>query len=693
MPSLHAILLVLAAIASISTISTTTPVNLNTRHGEHSRFAKRGGASANTTDDSGSTLHLLPTTKNIGSVSKHGQTEELVVIPVFVQNLKPAGFHRSSPFNLLLMGSSYDGKCSPGLENQFICNGVNTLRRCLASGPVDFACPTGTYCCSKDDVAVCRDRSSCDDPNMPSSNSPSQSPNAPAAPASPAAPAAPATPDAPNPSPAPVQAPAGNPNAAPVQRPGYDGVCTPGLENQFICYGSTFLRRCLASGPVDFTCPPGTACCFRNGVSVCDHKGTCEDSNQPNPSEAPSPSPAPEAPSPTPTDANTLAPDSRLPPEPTEVSVTPNPNEPSPMTETAWPTLTDPNPDANLPAPELQVPQFGYCDGASPARIGFIESWSRNFQGPCKFDASKVDYTKWTHLFYAFGQIDPETSRLVLPAEDAADMQTFLNNKTSLVLSIGGWGNHKNFGKVAASWRAQKNFSDSVLEAMEKYKFVGIDIDWEYPVETQKEQFGSWIVQLRRAFGPTRVISVSAPMEPVIYNYPLEQIAKYADFLNIMAYDDNGSWSKATGPNTDKAPFLSVAKTLTEANFPSQKLIYGMAFYGRTFRLTNATATQTAQACKGYNCPFTKDIALRGQCSQEPGLLFANEIETLRRYYNPVRDEATLTSYLVTKSNDLVTFDTKEDLQAKDALAKQMCLGGAMVWSIDQDPYQTINPF
>jgi chitinase len=50
-------------------------------------------------------------------------------------------------------------------------------------------------------------------------------------------------------------------------------------------------------------------------------------------------------------------------------------------------------------------------------------------------------------------------------------------------LSVGGWdAGGKVFSVMAKSAQSRKSFIQSVVATLEKYKFDGIDIDWEYPV-------------------------------------------------------------------------------------------------------------------------------------------------------------------------------------------------------------------
>ena len=54
-------------------------------------------------------------------------------------------------------------------------------------------------------------------------------------------------------------------------------------------------------------------------------------------------------------------------------------------------------------------------------------------------------------------------------------------NYYKLVL-VGGWNaGSERFSVMAADSQKKKSFLDSVIPYLQKYGFVGLDLDWEYP--------------------------------------------------------------------------------------------------------------------------------------------------------------------------------------------------------------------
>jgi chitinase len=112
---------------------------------------------------------------------------------------------------------------------------------------------------------------------------------------------------------------------------------------------------------------------------------------------------------------------------------------------------------------------------------------------------------------------------------------------------------------------------------------------------------------------------------------------------------------------------------------PAGKLNMGLGFYGRAFQLADP-------ACNKPGCLF-KGGATKGACSGESGILSYREImEVIRtKKLNPVHDKEAGVKYITWNTDQWVSYDDKETFQQKKDLAKEMGLGGFLIWAIDQD--------
>ena len=171
--------------------------------------------------------------------------------------------------------------------------------------------------------------------------------------------------------------------------------------------------------------------------------------------------------------------------------------------------------------------------------------------------------------------------------------------------------------------------------------YTGLDVDWEYPKASDRENFVAYLKELHEAFafeaeetGNSKLLlSAAVPVGPdnVRGGYDVPMVSKYLDFINLMAYDFHGKWEKQAGHNAPLFPpssdsewrkQLSVsfaAKMWTRLGTPKEKLVIGMPTYGRSFTLSDPSQYIV-------NSP-AKDGGKAGEYTREAGFLSYYEVQ------------------------------------------------------------------
>lgn len=55
------------------------------------------------------------------------------------------------------------------------------------------------------------------------------------------------------------------------------------------------------------------------------------------------------------------------------------------------------------------------------------------------------------------------------------------------MIAIGGWNEGvKKYSEMVSDGSRRKTFVESVVEFVEKHKFDGLDLDWEYPGDSER---------------------------------------------------------------------------------------------------------------------------------------------------------------------------------------------------------------
>ncbi|EEQ29481.1 symbiotic chitinase [Microsporum canis CBS 113480] len=312
------------------------------------------------------------------------------------------------------------------------------------------------------------------------------------------------------------------------------------------------------------------------------------------------------------------------------------------------------------------------CSGGTSATkryVGYFEGW--NYEHPCDtIHPSKINYKPWTHLNYAFATINPDHTLGTMGYYDEEFYRAFTNLKTKkpslkCFLSVGGWdAGGRVFSVMANSADSRKVFIESVVKTLEEFGFDGLDVDWEYPVAEDRGY---------------------------LRGFDLKNMAKYVDWFNVMSYDIHGTWDghsawtkEVINPHTNLTEISYGLDLLWRNSVPSEKVLLGLGFYGRSFTLGDPR-------CNIPGCSFKRTGnensggARPGRCTLNSGTLSNYEINRILKSKSPelvYNDEAGV-NWITWENDQWVSFDDSRTLKQKASFANNLCLGGTFAWALD----------
>jgi chitinase len=238
------------------------------------------------------------------------------------------------------------------------------------------------------------------------------------------------------------------------------------------------------------------------------------------------------------------------------------------------------------------------------------------------------------------------------------------------------------------------------MEFLTKNKLDGLDIDWEFPGmpgaghpfrAVDKQNFTSLLKELRARFTAETArthnrlyltIAAGASAE-FLANTEMARITEYLDSVNLMAYDYYEAGSDLLTGNhaplfTDPADpkKISAADSVDafeKAGVPAEKLILGMAFYGRMWGQVpgaNHGLFQPGKPVPGGLAPYSAIV----QTMLNHGYL---------RYW----DEKSSAPWLYNPGKQIfVSYEDPQSIAAKCAYVEAHHLGGVMFWEYSDDP-------
>ncbi|WP_218150309.1 glycosyl hydrolase family 18 protein [Chitinophaga arvensicola] len=350
--------------------------------------------------------------------------------------------------------------------------------------------------------------------------------------------------------------------------------------------------------------------------------------------------------------------------------------------------------NATTPVPRLSEKKP--AAQAKPVVIGYVGG----FRGLVNTD--KIAARKLTHINYAFVNVQHNRAVLTNEKTDTINLRKInelkaINPDLKILISIGGWAWSENFSDAVLTDTARKGFAASAVEIIRKYKLDGVDIDWEYPARPgeegnvyrpeDKQNFTLMFAELRKELDklqketrqPKLLTTAVGGFEGFLETSEMGKAAKYLDFVNLMTYDfysDKNAWhhtnlyTPAGNPGAhsgDKA-----VKAYIAAGVPAEKLVMGIAFYGRRFKLADSTGTglggkiESQSFGKGYT--FTKDSLIN------------------KNGFRAYRDESAKAPYLFNASTrEFITYDDEWSVQHKCDYVKTHKMGGVMFWEYSSD--------
>jgi chitinase len=322
---------------------------------------------------------------------------------------------------------------------------------------------------------------------------------------------------------------------------------------------------------------------------------------------------------------------------------------------------------------------------------------------------------KLTHIIFSFTEVIDNEMKFRRPAsgEKLALLVDQKKNHPHLkvMIACGGWGGSGGFSDMAASPDNRKKFVESAIRFIQEYKLDGMDMDWEYPgmlgagnpyIPEDKENFTSLMREIRVAMdatGKKLILTFAAAGWENYYRYiELLEVMKYADYINVMTYDNVGGGTPYTAHHTnlgwvkpehiEKTPAHSIVEEMgydliprsaekiisfiKEKGVDPKQIVIGGAFYGKGWKGVPPDNNGLYQPNQGTsrNAPYAVIVE---EYENKNGFV---------KYWDPVAKAP----YLYNAEEKLfMSYEDKQSIKLKTEYAIDTGLGGIMFWQLRGD--------
>lgn len=224
--------------------------------------------------------------------------------------------------------------------------------------------------------------------------------------------------------------------------------------------------------------------------------------------------------------------------------------------------------------------------------------------------------------------------------------------------------------EIMRDYNLRQDLIEGIISVVIEYDLDGINIDFEYMHDEDKDLFSRFIIELKprlNEIGAVLSVDVTAPDggEEWSLCYDRNVLGDVADYLVFMAYDQNGVSSTKAGTNAGydwvKA---NLEKFINREKVAPEKIILGIPFYTRLWEENNGTLEM-----------YTVDIKdVEKVIPEGASKTWDNN---LKQYYVEfVEDGVT----------NKIWIEDEESIKAKLQLISEYNLAGAAYWTKDREP-------
>lgn len=222
--------------------------------------------------------------------------------------------------------------------------------------------------------------------------------------------------------------------------------------------------------------------------------------------------------------------------------------------------------------------------------------------------------------------------------------------------------------------------TEELADAVRRYNLDGINVDIENVSHEYRDKYTALVRLLRQKLPKDKEVSVAVAANPYGWtlgwhgSYDYKELAKYADHLFVMAYDEHYNGGEA-GP---VASISFVEKSIQYAlNYvPKEKIVLGVPFFGRIWgddgkvKGVGITNRQIASAIDKTGGSFVVDADTKSVKAQ----IAVTDAHSI-----------TLNGQALKPGHYTIWYDNSDTLKYKLSLVDKYGLKGAGSWSVGQE--------
>ena len=241
--------------------------------------------------------------------------------------------------------------------------------------------------------------------------------------------------------------------------------------------------------------------------------------------------------------------------------------------------------------------------------------------------------------------------------------------------------NHWDKSKGRSALANISKLTTQIADAIDKYDLDGVNVDIENVTEKDRENYTLLVKTLREKLGDDKTIAVAVAANPNNWqtgwhgSYDYASLAKYADYLMLMTYDEHYEGGEA-GPVASIDFVEKSIKYALERVEPS-KIVLGIPFFGRYW--------QDGVDYGGYGISLTKVKELTNK--YKTSFYYDNTTESVKAKMTIelIENKPVVNGKVLKTGTYTIWYENQQSISAKLDLVNKYNLKGTGSWSLGQE--------
>ncbi|KXG77466.1 S-layer homology domain-containing protein [Thermotalea metallivorans] len=245
--------------------------------------------------------------------------------------------------------------------------------------------------------------------------------------------------------------------------------------------------------------------------------------------------------------------------------------------------------------------------------------------------------------------------------------------------------NHWNREAGRLALHNRETLAADIAEAISRYDLDGVNVDIENVTEADREAYTEFVKILREKLPSNKSVSVAVAANPRGFTkgwqaaYDYGELAKYSDYLMVMAYDE----SYAGGPAGPVASINFVEKSIQYAleRVPREKIVLGIPFFGRYWK--------DGETYGGYGISLNMVESLVEKYNGQITFHETVQSPVARITVKPEDPKVYVSGRELAPGTYTIWYENEASIKAKLRLVQKYNLKGTGSWSLGQEPENT----